>query len=136
MARRLRLQRVPTIRRIRVMPVSFRMADQLNTAAAHAIPRSRHSDHNLNFRPSRRTDALRAFVIVYRVFALRQYNYNIEERGRARRESEINAMSDLASSVFRSRWCSIAYWVTTALVVFELALGGRDEIDSAAPQFC
>ena len=33
-------------------------------------------------------------------------------------------MTDLASSVFRSRWHSIAYWVTTALVVFELALGG------------
>ena len=63
-------------------------------------------------------------LIVYRVFALRQYNYNIGERGRARRDSEINAMTDLASSVFRSRWHSIAYWVTTALVVFELALGG------------
>jgi len=33
-------------------------------------------------------------------------------------------MTDLASSVFRSRWHSIAYWVTTAMVVFELALGG------------
>jgi hypothetical protein len=33
-------------------------------------------------------------------------------------------MTDLASSVFRSRWHSIAYWVATALVVFELALGG------------
>jgi hypothetical protein len=42
---------------------------------------------------------------------------------RARRDSEINAMTDLASSVFRSRWHSIAYWVTTALVAFELALG-------------
>jgi hypothetical protein len=63
-------------------------------------------------------------VIVYRVFALRQYNYNIEERGRARRDSEINAVTDPASSVFRSRWHNIAYWVTTALVVFELALGG------------
>jgi hypothetical protein len=59
-------------------------------------------------------------VIVYRVFALRQYNYNIEERGSARRDSEINAVTDPA----RSRWHSIAYWVTTALVVFELALGG------------
>jgi DoxX-like protein len=72
-------------------------------------------------------------VIVYRVFALRQYNYNIEERGRARRDSEINAVTDLASSVFRSRWHSIAYWVTTALVVFELALGGVWDI-LRAPQ--
>ena len=33
-------------------------------------------------------------------------------------------MTDLASSAFRSRCHIIAYWVTTALVVFELALGG------------
>lgn len=33
-------------------------------------------------------------------------------------------MTDLASSAFRSRSRIIAYWVTTALVVSELALGG------------
>src|SRR6201984_3884555 len=33
-------------------------------------------------------------------------------------------MTNLASSVFMSRRHIIAYWVTTALVVFELALGG------------
>jgi uncharacterized membrane protein YphA (DoxX/SURF4 family) len=52
-------------------------------------------------------------------FALRQYN--IEERGRALRD---NAMTDLPSSAFSSRSHIIAYWVTTALVVSELALGG------------
>ena len=33
-------------------------------------------------------------------------------------------MTDLASSAFPSRYRVIGYWVTTALVVFELALGG------------
>src|ERR1700751_3996488 len=33
-------------------------------------------------------------------------------------------MTNLATSVFSSRGRFIAYWVTTALVVFELALGG------------
>jgi hypothetical protein len=33
-------------------------------------------------------------------------------------------MTSLADSAFRSRPRVIAYWVTTALVVFELALGG------------
>jgi uncharacterized membrane protein YphA (DoxX/SURF4 family) len=33
-------------------------------------------------------------------------------------------MTNLASSAFRSRFHTIAYWVTTSLVVFELALGG------------
>src|SRR5271169_6641442 len=33
-------------------------------------------------------------------------------------------MTDLASSAFTSRGHLIAYWVTTALLVFELALGG------------
>jgi uncharacterized membrane protein YphA (DoxX/SURF4 family) len=33
-------------------------------------------------------------------------------------------MTNLASSVFSSRGRMIAYWVTTSLVVFELALGG------------
>jgi uncharacterized membrane protein YphA (DoxX/SURF4 family) len=37
---------------------------------------------------------------------------------------ETNAMPDLASSSFSSRRHIIAYWITTALVVFELALGG------------
>ena len=33
-------------------------------------------------------------------------------------------MTNLATSVFSSRGRIIAYWVTTALVVFELAMGG------------
>jgi uncharacterized membrane protein YphA (DoxX/SURF4 family) len=37
---------------------------------------------------------------------------------------QIDAMSNLATSAFGSRYRIIAYWVTTALVVFELALGG------------
>jgi hypothetical protein len=36
-------------------------------AAAHAIPLSRRSDANLNFRLSPWTDVLRLFVVVYRV---------------------------------------------------------------------
>jgi uncharacterized membrane protein YphA (DoxX/SURF4 family) len=37
---------------------------------------------------------------------------------------QIDSMTNLASSAFGSRSRIIAYWVTTALVVFELALGG------------
>jgi uncharacterized membrane protein YphA (DoxX/SURF4 family) len=37
---------------------------------------------------------------------------------------QIDAMTDLTSSAFTSRYRVIGYWVTTALVVFELALGG------------
>jgi uncharacterized membrane protein YphA (DoxX/SURF4 family) len=37
---------------------------------------------------------------------------------------QIDAMTNLASSAFTSRYRIIAYWVTTALIVFELALGG------------
>ena len=33
-------------------------------------------------------------------------------------------MTNLATSAFTSRYRVIGYWVTTALVVFELALGG------------
>ena len=41
-----------------------------------------------------------------------------------RRALQIDAMINLASSAFGSRYRTIAYWVTTALVVFELAMGG------------
>ena len=37
-------------------------------------------------------------------------------------------MTDIASSAFSSRRRSIAYWVATALVVFELAWGGMWDI--------
>jgi uncharacterized membrane protein YphA (DoxX/SURF4 family) len=37
---------------------------------------------------------------------------------------QIDSMINLATSAFSSRCHIIAYWVTTALVVFELALGG------------
>ena len=50
--------------------------------------------------------------------------YNIHERRRDLVPLQIDAMPDLAASAFGSRSRLIAYWVTTALVVFELALGG------------
>jgi uncharacterized membrane protein YphA (DoxX/SURF4 family) len=37
-------------------------------------------------------------------------------------------MTKIASSVFTSRGASIAYWVTTALVVLELAMGGAWDV--------
>ena len=37
-------------------------------------------------------------------------------------------MTTIASSVFTSRRAIIAYWVTTALVVFELTLGGAWDV--------
>ena len=98
-------------------------------ADAHAIPLSRRSDANLNFRLSRWTDALRLFVAVYCVSRVVNIIF-IEERGRALRN---NAMTDLASPTFSSRSRIIAYWVTTALVVSELALGGVWDI-LRAPQ--
>ena len=48
----------------------------------------------------------------------------IQERGRARSDLQTDAMTNLANSAFSSRSQMIAYWVTTALVVFELAMGG------------
>jgi hypothetical protein len=42
-----------------------RVADHPYKAAAQAMPLSRRSDANLNFRLSRWTDALRLFVVVY-----------------------------------------------------------------------
>jgi hypothetical protein len=47
------------------LPDKGRLADHPHKAAAHAIPPSRRSDTNLNFRLSRWTDALRLFVVVY-----------------------------------------------------------------------
>jgi uncharacterized membrane protein YphA (DoxX/SURF4 family) len=41
---------------------------------------------------------------------------------------EVDAVTNLASSTFNSRSHIIAYWVTTALVVFELAWGGAWDI--------
>jgi uncharacterized membrane protein YphA (DoxX/SURF4 family) len=61
-------------------------------------------------------------LVIVSPFALRQYS--IHERGRARRDLQTDAMTNLASSGFSSLGRIIAYWVTTALVVFELALGG------------
>jgi hypothetical protein len=60
--------------------------------------------------------------VIVSPFALRQYS--IHERGRARRDLQTDAMTNLASSGFSSLGRIIAYWVTTTLVVFELALGG------------
>jgi uncharacterized membrane protein YphA (DoxX/SURF4 family) len=44
------------------------------------------------------------------------------------RDRQITPMSDLASSVLTSRRNVIVYWVTTALVVFELTIGGAWDI--------
>jgi uncharacterized membrane protein YphA (DoxX/SURF4 family) len=88
-------------------------------ATAHTIPGLRHSRDNLNLRLSRWTDAVRDRPTA---FALGEYN--IRERGSARRDWQIDAMTNLASSGLTSRRHIIAYWVTTALVVFELVLGG------------
>ena len=48
-----------------IRKVSFGLAGHPRKAAAPAIPLSRRSDANLNFRLSRWTDALRLFVVVY-----------------------------------------------------------------------
>ncbi len=47
------------------------------------------------------------------------------KRGRA---LQLDAMTTLDRSAFNSRRRIIAYWVTTALVVFELALGGAWDV--------
>ena len=51
-------------------------------------------------------------------------NMIFRKRGRGRRDLQLDAMTTLASSAFSSRRRIIAYWTTTALVVFELVLGG------------
>ncbi|MBV8828296.1 MAG: hypothetical protein JO108_03615, partial [Acidobacteriaceae bacterium] len=43
---------------------------------------------------------------------------------RMRKYWQVDAMTTIASSAFTSRRAIIAYWVTSALVVFELTLGG------------
>ena len=91
-------------------------------SAAHAIPLSRRSDGSLRFLPVTLDRCSSTVRDRLPLFALGQYN--IQERGRARCDLQIDAMTNLASSGFRSRRQIIAYWVTTALVVFELALGG------------
>ena len=50
--------------------------------------------------------------------------YSTDDRRSAGTDPDINFVTKLASSVFSSRGRSIAYWVTTALLVFELVLGG------------
>lgn len=55
-------------------------------------------------------------------------SYDTRERNSARRDCQIDTMTNLASSVSTSRRQIIAYWVTTALVVFELALGGAWDV--------
>lgn len=51
-------------------------------------------------------------------------NIIFRKRGRSGRDLQFDAMTSLARSAFSSRRHIIAYWVTTALVVFELVLGG------------
>ena len=50
-----------------------------------------------------------------------QYNFGTRTK---RRDLQPDAMTNLTSSAFSSRYHIIAYWATTALLVFELALGG------------
>jgi hypothetical protein len=45
-------------------------------------------------------------------------------RERKRRDLQLDAMTNLTSSAFSSRYHIIAYWAPTARLVFELALGG------------
>jgi len=66
----------------------------------------------------------RTYASVSRLPAFCAWSYNAWERGSARRHWQIDAVTNLASSVLTSRRSSIAYWVTTTLVVFELAMGG------------
>jgi uncharacterized membrane protein YphA (DoxX/SURF4 family) len=51
-------------------------------------------------------------------------NMIFRKRGLGRRDLQLDAMTTLASAAFSSRRRIIAYWMTTALVVFELVLGG------------
>lgn len=44
--------------------------------------------------------------------------------GPSKHQSQISRVTKLTTSGFNSRGRIIAYWVTTALVVFELAMGG------------
>jgi len=50
--------------------------------------------------------------------------YGTDERSSAGSDPDIDFVTKLASSAFSSHGRSIAYWVTTALLVFELVLGG------------
>ena len=54
--------------------------------------------------------------------------HNIWERGSTYRDGQIDAMTSLASPALTSRRRIIAYWVTTVVVVFELALGGAWDV--------
>ena len=60
-------------------------------------------------------------MIVYRFW---RPQYNTRECGRVRPDWQIDAMTNLASFAFSSRYRIIAYWLTTALIFFELAWGG------------
>ena len=55
-------------------------------------------------------------------------NIVFRKQGRAGRDLQLDAMTTLGRSTFRSSRYIIAYWVTTALVVFELVLGGTWDI--------
>lgn len=59
-------------------------------------------------------------MIVYRT----SVNIIFRKRGQVGRDLQRDAMISLARFPFSSRRHIIAYWVTTALVIFELVLGG------------
>jgi len=61
-------------------------------------------------------------VIVHRFSQL--VNITFQKRGSGTPDLQLEAMTTLARSAFSSRLRIIGYWVTTALVVFELAMGG------------
>lgn len=69
----------------------------------------------------------RSAVIASTAFTLGQCNIQ-ETRPESGRDFELDTMTSLARFAFRSRRYIIAYWVTTALVVFELVLGGLWDI--------
>src|SRR5215813_12738917 len=55
-------------------------------------------------------------------------NIIFKKQGRAGRDLQLDAMTTLGPSASNSRRYIIAYWVTTALVVFELVVGGAWDI--------
>jgi uncharacterized membrane protein YphA (DoxX/SURF4 family) len=59
---------------------------------------------------------------------LRPGQYNVHQFSSRRRPADRNAMTSLANSAPASRRTLVAYWITTALVSSELALGGAWDI--------
>lgn len=87
----------------------------------HTQLRLRRSGNTLNCRVSARP---MLFDRRDRLPLSRLVNIMFRKRGPSGRDLQLDAMTSLARFAFSSRRHIIAYWVTTALVVFELVLGG------------